>query len=69
MHSVPGRGRAIVLAALCAAALSAPVQAHEEGDWLFKVGATQVRPKSNNGSVLNGTVDLDVNNSVRPSFT
>lgn len=69
MQSVFRRGRAMILAALCGAALTAPAIAHEEGDWLLKVGATQVRPKSNNGSVLNGSVDLDVNNSVRPSFS
>lgn len=60
--------RAAVLAALLAAC-ALPAHAHEAGDVLFKVGATQVRPKSGNGSVLDGSVDLDVGNSVRPSFT
>ncbi|AZY50624.1 OmpW/AlkL family protein [Bordetella avium] len=69
MQAVFRRGRAIALAALCGTMLSAPALAHEEGDWLVKVGVTQVRPQSNNGSVLNGSVDLDVNNSTRPSFT
>ncbi|OZI47236.1 hypothetical protein CEK29_00290 [Bordetella genomosp. 5] len=65
------RTRALILAALCGGTLlaTAPAVAHEEGDWLLTVGATQVRPKSNNGSVLNGAVGLDVNNNVRPSFT
>ncbi|OZI21267.1 hypothetical protein CAL26_27965 [Bordetella genomosp. 9] len=61
--------RAAALAALLAAACALPTYAHEAGDVLFKVGVTQVRPKSDNGSVLNDSVDLDVNNSVRPSFT
>src|SRR3546814_3293083 len=43
--------------------------AHEAGDWILKLGATQVSPKSDNGSALDDTVDLDVNSNVRPSFT
>ncbi|OZI40360.1 hypothetical protein CEG14_00905 [Bordetella genomosp. 1] len=71
MFAMYRRARALALAAACGATLmaAAPAVAHEEGDWLLKVGATQVRPKSNNGSVLDGTVKLDVNNNVRPSFT
>ncbi|MYZ41623.1 OmpW/AlkL family protein [Schauerella aestuarii] len=52
-----------------AAVLAAPASAHEQGDVLLKIGASQVRPTSNNGSVLNGAVDLDIDNSVRPSLT
>lgn len=63
-------GRAFALAGLCAAGALAPAaHAHEAGDWLLKVGVTQVKPKSDNGSVLDGAVDLDVNSNVRPSFT
>uniref|UniRef100_UPI00333E59A7 OmpW/AlkL family protein n=1 Tax=Castellaniella defragrans TaxID=75697 RepID=UPI00333E59A7 len=60
---------------LCAGALVlgvsalAPVHAHEAGDWLFKVGVTHVEPKSNNGTVANGAVKLDIGGSTRPSFT
>ncbi len=62
--------RTPLAALLCAAGLlTAPVQAHEAGDWLIKFGVTQVHPKSGNGKVLNDTVELDVGNSVRPSFT
>src|SRR3546814_16848676 len=43
--------------------------AHETGDWLLKLGVTQVSPKSDNGSALDDTVDLDVSSNVRPSFT
>ncbi len=60
-------------AALCglsAALLAAtPAHAHEAGDWLFRVGATQVRPKSSTGNALDGAVGLHANTSVRPSFT
>ena len=70
MLPLTARPRAAVLAALFAAgAYALPAYAHDAGDVLFKVGATQVRPKSGNGSVLDGSVDLDVSNSVRPSFT
>lgn len=70
MLPLTARPRAAVLAALFAAgAYALPAHAHDAGDVLFKVGATQVRPKSGNGSVLDGSVDLDVGNSVRPSFT
>ena len=69
MFSLNGRIRATAIAGLIAAgAFAAPAQAHEAGDILFRVGATQVRPASNNGTVLDGSVKLDANNNVRPSF-
>ncbi len=53
-----------------AAVLYTPVSAaHEAGDFLVKGGVTLVSPKSNNGSVADGTVKLDVGNNVRPSFS
>ncbi|OWT75072.1 hypothetical protein CEY04_20245 [Achromobacter sp. HZ28] len=59
--------------ALCslAAALfvAAPAHAYDAGDWLLRVGATQVRPKSNTGNALDGAVGLHADKSVRPSFT
>ena len=70
MFSLNGRFRATAIAGLIAAgAFAAPAHAHEAGDVLFRVGVTQVRPSSNNGTVLDGSVKLDVNNNVRPSFT
>ncbi len=70
MFSLTAHARAAMLAGLFTAGMFAPtVQAHEAGDVLLKVGVSQVRPKSDNGSVLNGAVNLDVNNSTRPSFT
>lgn len=56
---------ALVLGALA----FAPVQAHEAGDWLFRVGVTHIEPKSNNGTVAGGAVTLDVGGNLRPSFT
>jgi outer membrane protein len=40
-----------VLALAAALGLAAPASAHEAGDWLFRVGASLVDPKSNNGSL------------------
>jgi len=36
---------------------------------LFKAGVTHIQPKSDNGTVANGTVKLDVGSSTRPSFS
>ncbi|CAM5778460.1 OmpW/AlkL family protein [Castellaniella caeni] len=55
---------------LLAGALSAsPAPAHEAGDILLKVGVSHVEPQSNNGTVANGAVKLDIDGSTRPSFT
>lgn len=51
------------------AMLGGAAQAHEAGDILLRVGVSQVRPTSDNGSALDGAVDLNINNSVRPSVT
>lgn len=65
-HVVPSLAAAVLGAGLLATPLA---QAHEAGDVLLKVGVSHVHPKSNNGTVANGTVDLDVGNSTRPSFS
>lgn len=59
------RAGALVLGALALA----PAHAHEAGDWLFKAGVTHIEPKSNNGTVANGAVKLDIGSSTRPSFS
>ncbi|HLU03598.1 MAG TPA: OmpW family outer membrane protein [Advenella sp.] len=47
--------------------------AHEAGDWIVKAGMTRVMPTSGNGTVGKGIaprgIDLDVNDSTRPSFS
>jgi outer membrane protein len=56
--------------ALAAGSIAAgPALAHEAGDILLKVGVTHVEPQSNNGTVANGTVKLDIDGSTRPSFS
>lgn len=60
----------LLVAALCTVVLgTSSAYAHEAGDWLVRLGVTQISPKSDNGSVLNGAVDLDVGSNIRPSFT
>lgn len=52
---------------------TAPVLAHEAGDWLVKVGVSGVMPKSDNGSVGKALapkgIDLDVGNNMQPSIS
>jgi len=62
--------KSLAAIALGSSLLAAPLaQAHEAGDVLLKVGVSHVKPKSDNGSVAGGTVDLDVGSSTRPSFS
>ncbi|GAA0222879.1 outer membrane beta-barrel protein [Castellaniella daejeonensis] len=60
----------VLACTLAAGTLAAgPALAHEAGDILLKVGVTHVEPKSDNGTVANGAVKLDIDGSTRPSFT
>lgn len=60
----------LIACALAAGSIAgAPAMAHEAGDILLKAGVTHVEPKSNNGTVANGTVKLDIDGSTRPSFS
>ncbi|MHA3902031.1 OmpW/AlkL family protein [Castellaniella sp. WN] len=60
----------VLACALAAGSIAAvPALAHEAGDILLKVGVTHVEPKSDNGTLANGTVKLDIDGSTRPSFT
>ena len=59
----------LLFAALAAASVSAPALAQSKGDWLLGVGAHQVAPKSDNGSLAGGTLDVDVGTDIRPTIT
>lgn len=59
----------LLFAALVAASVSAPALAQSKGDWLLGVGAHQVAPKSDNGSLAGGTLDVDVGTDIRPTIT
>jgi len=52
---------ASALALTAALGLAAPASAHEAGDWLFRFGASNIDPKSDNGSIdLTGIADFGV---------
>lgn len=56
-------------AALVLGGLAAPAFAQQAGEWTFGVGAHQVNPKSDNGSLVGGTLDVEVGSNVRPTIT
>ena len=56
-------------AALVLGGLALPAFAQDAGDWTIGVGLHQVNPKSDNGSVVNGTLKVDVGSNVRPTIT
>jgi outer membrane protein len=47
----------------------APLAQAEEGPWRFTVGAHNVDPKSDNGSLAAGALDVEVGNNWRPTIT
>ena len=56
------------LLAVAAACFALPAAAQSAGDWTLAIGAHQVAPKSDNGSLAGGTMDLDIGDSVRPTI-
>jgi len=61
----------LILAGL-AAALSlaaAPAMAQSRGEWTMSAGVHQVAPKSNNGALGGGTLQVDVDNDIKPTIT
>jgi outer membrane protein len=57
------------LAAMALACLSQPALAQSAGTWSVGVGAHQVSPSSDNGSVLDGDFDLEISENVQPTVT
>ncbi len=58
----------------CAAALvlgtaALPALAQSAGDWTLGVGVHVVDPKSDNGRLAGGTLDVDVDHDIKPSLT
>lgn len=53
--------------ALFLGATAAPAFAQQAGEWTVSAGAHQVNPKSGNGSLVNGTLDVSVGSNVRPT--
>jgi outer membrane protein len=58
---------ALAAAALLSIAAAAPAAA-APGDWEFYFGAHNVNPKSDNGSLANGALDVEVGSNTRPTF-
>lgn len=61
----------MLLAALVATLSLAGIgRAHAaEGDWYFKVGVHTVEPKSDNGTLANGALKVDIGNDTQPTVT
>ena len=57
---------AVAAASVC---LAQPAFAQSAGTWTFGVGVHQVNPKSDNGSVADGTLDVEIGSSARPTIT
>ncbi len=58
---------ALAAAALFSLTAALPAAA-AQGDWEFYVGAHNVNPKSDNGSLANGALDVEVGSNTRPTF-
>jgi outer membrane protein len=58
----------VAAAILMALAVSAPVSASGAGTWVFKIGAHNVNPDSDNGSLAGGALDVEVDSNTRPTF-
>ncbi len=54
--------------ALSLGATAAPAFAQQAGEWTIGIGAHQVNPKSDNGT-LTGGLDVEVGSNVRPTIT
>lgn len=55
--------------ALALGGVAAPAFAQQAGEWTISVGAHQVNPKSDNGSLVNNTLDVEIGSNVRPTVT
>jgi outer membrane protein len=56
-------------AALALGTLATPALAQSAGDWTFGVGIHQVNPKSDNGSLAGNTLDVEVDDDIKPTIT
>ena len=57
------------LLAASLAAVALPAAAQSAGEWTLGIGIHNVDPKSNNGTLANGTLPLSIGSSARPSLT
>ena len=62
------RSSALALALVLGGAAT-PALAQSAGTWTVGIGAHQVNPKSDNGTLAGGTLPVEVESNVRPTFT
>ena len=62
------RTSALALALVLGGAAT-PALAQSAGTWTVGIGAHQVNPKSDNGTLAGGTLPVEVESNVRPTFT
>jgi outer membrane protein len=55
--------------ALALGLTAAPAFAQQAGEWTMSFGAHQVNPKSDNGSLAAGTLDVEVGSDIKPTVT
>ena len=58
-----------LIAAALAAMISTPTLAQSAGEWTLGLGIGTVQPKSDNGTLSNGTLPVDIGSSTRPTIT
>lgn len=58
-----------LLIATALVALGSPVLAQSQGEWTVGLGVAHVDPKSDNGTLADGTVPTSIGSSTRPSIT
>jgi outer membrane protein len=63
--------KTVLLSTLAALAVTAatPVLAQSAGDWTIGIGVINVNPDSDNGAVVGGTLDVEVDSDTQLSFT
>jgi outer membrane protein len=58
----------LACAAVLAMAAVGPASAAGAGSWVFKVGVHNVNPKSDNGSLADGALDVEIGGNTRPTI-
>ncbi|SNT74484.1 OmpW/AlkL family protein [Paracoccus seriniphilus] len=53
----------------CGLGLTTPALAQSQGDWTLGLGIANVNPKSDNGTLAEGTVPVEIDDSTRPTVT
>lgn len=54
--------------ALALCSLAGPAAGQQAGEWTLSAGVHQVNPKSDNGQLVGGTLDVSIGSNVRPTI-